>query len=384
MLIGLAVASAAFFLMGYGWDADTGFWVMAAELAFLGVGFGLVMAPTTAAVVDSAPADRRGTAASLVMVLRLIGLSVGLSGLTAWGLHRFNQLRTEMDLPSLGDPDYADLVVEASADLTAAAMAETFVAAGFVLVVAWLVAWLMRRSPHQEDSELSATEPAAKGVPMTMNRNLMIGAGIVIVALAAATVFLFTKVNSLTDDLAESQDRQDQLEETMLRVEGGAALYAAQINDFQGQLGDLGPTIDSALGEAVAGIDQFSSSTITFDVSINESVPIRTEVVLNRTIDVPINTTIPIDEEFDTTITVQGPFGIDIPLSITVPIKLDLPIDLDVAIPVNETIPVNANVPVNLDVPIEIDISETELAALAEALAEGLESFRQMASQLGG
>ena len=170
----------------------------------------------------------------------------------------------------------------------------------------------------------------------------------------------------------------------MLRVEGGAALYAAQITGFQDQLGDLGPAIDSALGEAVAGIDEFSSSTITFDVSINETIPIRTEVVLNRTIDVPINTTIPIDEEFDTTITIQGPFGIDIPLSITVPIKLDLPINLDVAIPVNETIPINANVPVNLDVPIEIDIAETELAALAEALAEGLASFRQMASQLGG
>ena len=384
VLIGLALASAAFFLMGYGWNADTGFWVMAAELALLGVGFGLVMAPTTAAVVDSAPADRRGTAASLVMVLRLIGLSVGLSGLTAWGLHRFNQLRTEMDLPSLNDPNYADLVVEASADLTAAAMAETFVAAGFVLVLAWLVAWLMRRSPDQEESGLSSTEPAAEGVPMTMNRNLIIGAGVVIFALAAATLFLFSRVNSLTDDLAAAQDRQDQLEETMLRVEGGAALYAAQINDFQEQLGSLGPAIDSALGEAVAGIDEFSSSTITFDVSINENVPIRTEVVLNRTIDVPINTTIPIDEEFDTTITVQGPFGIDIPLSITVPIKLDLPINLDVAIPVNETIPVNADVPVDLDVPIEIDIAETELAALAEALAEGLESFRQMASQLGG
>jgi hypothetical protein len=47
-------------------------------------------------------------------------------------------------------------------------------------------------------------------------------------------------------------------------------------------------------------------------------------------------------------------------------------------------VPVNTEVPVNLDIPIVIDISETELAALAEALAEGLESFRQIATQLGG
>jgi MFS family permease len=383
VLIGLTLASAAFLLMGYGWDADTSYWVMAAELGLLGVGFGLVMAPTTAAVVDYAPADRRGTAASLVMVLRLIGLSVGLSGLTAWGLYRFNQLRTELDLPSLNDPDYADLVTEASADLTAAAMAETFVAAGFVLVVAWLVAWWMRRSPHQE-VPLSDDQPAAEGVPMQMNRNLIIGAGIVIVTLTALTLLLFSRVSSLSDDLAASQERQDQLEETMLRVEGGAALYAAQMTGFQEQLGDLGPTIDVALGEAVVGIDQFRTSTIRFDVSINETVPINTEVVLNRTLQVPIRTVLPIDEEFETTIRINGPFGIDIPLDITVPINLDLPIDLTVAIPVNERIPVNTEVPVNLDVPIEIDISETELATLAEALAQGLESFRQMALQLGG
>ena len=383
VLIGLALASTAFLLMGYGWDADTSYWVMAAELALLGVGFGLVMAPTTAAVVDSAPADRRGTAASLVMVLRLVGLSVGLSGLTAWGLHRFNQLRTEIELPSLNDPNYADLVTEASADLTAAAMAETFVAAGFVLIVAWLVAWWMRRSPHQQFGS-SEDQPAAEGVPMEMNRNLIIGAGIVVFALAAATLFLFGRVNSLNDDLAASQERQDELEETMLQVEGGAALYAAQVTGFQDQLAELGPTIDVALGEAVIGIDEFRTSTIRFDVSINETVPINTEVVLNRTLEVPIRTVLPIDEEFETTIRIDGPFGIDIPLDITVPINLDLPIDLTVAIPVNESIPINTEVPVNLDVPIEIDISETELAALAEALAEGLESFRRMATQLGG
>lgn len=219
---------------------------------------------------------------------------------------------------------------------------------------------------------------------MNMTRNLIVGAGVVIVALALATLFLFNRVGSLTDDLAAAEERQNQLEETMLRVEGGAALYAAQVTGFQEDLGDLGPTIEAALGDAVLGIDEFANSTITFDVSINETVPINAEVVLNRTLQVPIQTTLPIDEEFDTTITINGPFGIDIPLDITVPIKLDLPIDLDVAIPINETVPVNTEVPVNLDVPIVIDISETELAALAEALAEGLESFRQMASQLGG
>jgi MFS family permease len=386
VLLGLGFGALAFFLMGYGWDTSTGYLAMAWQLGLLGVGFGLVMAPTTAAVVDSAPPDRRGTAASLVMVLRLIGLSVGLSGLTAWGLYRFNQLRTQIELPALSDPDYGKLAAAASADLTAAAMAETFLAAGFVLVVAWFVATMMRRSAHHDSPDHADSTPAAEGAPMNTNRNLtpiVIGGGALLVAVAIATLYLVGRVGSLSNDLEDVRLERDQLVTDMARVESGAAIYAAQVTAFQEQLGSLGPAIDSALGEAVAGIDEFAGSTITFDVSINETVPINAEVVLNRTIAVPINTTIPIDEEFDTTINVNGPFGIDIPLSITVPIRLDLPIDLTVDIPVNETIPVNTEVPVNLDVPIEIDISETELATLAESLAQGLEAFRQMAVDLG-
>ena len=206
---------------------------------------------------------------------------------------------------------------------------------------------------------------------------------IVVLEAIAGMFYLATQVSSLSSDLDAAREEQTKLVEDMARVEGGAALYAAQVTAFQEQLSGLGPTLDSALGEAVTGIDSFRTSTIQFDVAIDEVVPINAEVVLDRTLSVPISTTIPIDETIDTTIIVNGPFGIDIPLDITVPIQLDLPIDLDVAIPVNETIPVNTEVPVNLDVPIVIDIADTELAALAEALQQGLESFRQMASQLG-
>jgi outer membrane murein-binding lipoprotein Lpp len=320
------------------------------------------------------------------MVMRLIGLSVGLSGLTAWGLYRFNQLRGQIDLPSLSDPNYGKLAAEASADLTTRAMAQTFVAAGFVLIVAWLVATMMRRAPHHMSPESPpAATDQAEGAPMKPNRNLtpiIIAGGVLLAVLVVTTLFLVARVGSLSSELNETRAQQEQLTTDMSRVEGGAAIYAAQVTAFQDKLGQLGPAIDSALGDAVSGIDEFANSTITFDVSINQTVPIDTEIVLDRTLQVPINTTVPIDEQFDTTITVNGPFGIDIPLNITVPIKLDLPIDLTVAIPVNETIPINTEVPVDLDVPISIDISQTELATLAESLSQGLESFRQMAAGL--
>ncbi len=147
VVTGLAAATAAFLLIGLGWEVDTNYWLMAAELAVLGAGFGLVVAPTSAAVVDAAPPDRRGTAASLVVVLRLIGLSVGLSALTAYGLLRYNQLRPTLELPPLTDPGYGDALLQGQAELTTQALTETFVAAAIVVGAALAISFLMRRDP---------------------------------------------------------------------------------------------------------------------------------------------------------------------------------------------------------------------------------------------
>jgi EmrB/QacA subfamily drug resistance transporter len=144
ILFGLGAVVVGFVVMGLGWTPDTSYWRMAWQLAVLGLGFGLVFAPVSAAVVDSAPPDERGVAASLVMVLRLIGLSVGLSGLTAWGIHRYEVLRKTIVLPPLGDPGYQDALATAQRELTTSALAETFLAAGVVAAAGILVALYMR------------------------------------------------------------------------------------------------------------------------------------------------------------------------------------------------------------------------------------------------
>ena len=119
VLLGLAMASGAYAWMGATWSSDTSYPVFALQLALLGAGFGLTVAPTTNAVVDAAPPDQRGAAASVVMVVRLLGLSVGLSALTAWGLSRFNALRSTIELPPLTDPNFESALLEAQEHLTA-------------------------------------------------------------------------------------------------------------------------------------------------------------------------------------------------------------------------------------------------------------------------
>lgn len=390
VLVGLAAAATGFFLMGLIWSVDTAYAAMALQLALLGAGIGLTIAPTSAAVVDAAEPDRRGTAASLVIVFRLMGLSVGLSALTAWGLHRFNQLRGSIELPPIDDPGYADAALRAQTELTTSALAETFLAAAVVVSVAFIVALFMTRpsSPAPDHPEVlpmaipeqSTDDPTPPtGMNAFLYRHLVpviaVLAGIALIALIAA-VILAGRLGSVSDELTTTQADLE-------RVQAGTAIFAAQITTFQEEISALAPGIDVGLSEAIDGLDTFATSTITFDVEIDESVPINTEIVLEREIVVPIRTSIPIEETVDTTITIQGPFGVDIPIDVTVPVDIDVPIDLDVAIPVNETIPINTTVPVTLSVPITVEVANTELASLATSLRTGLVSFRDVLVGLG-
>ena len=149
---GLAAGVAAFLIMGATWDAEVGVWVMVPSLVLLGAGVGLVTAPGNAAAVDAVPADRRGVAGGLVILSRLLGLAVGLSGLTAWAIYRFDAARRSLDLPPMTDPGYDQALSRAQGEITASALAETFLFSAVLLAAALGVAFLLRRRPRGEET----------------------------------------------------------------------------------------------------------------------------------------------------------------------------------------------------------------------------------------
>jgi hypothetical protein len=75
-----------------------------------------------------------------------MGLAVGLSGLTAWTLFRFERLRRGLDLPGIGDPGYQDALEAAQAEITAQALTETFLFAAVLVVLAIVVSFGLRRT----------------------------------------------------------------------------------------------------------------------------------------------------------------------------------------------------------------------------------------------
>jgi MFS family permease len=105
--VGGILLSAAAFLQMSTWPSNelslhAGF-VRQADLALVacGLGLGIVIAPLTAAVLALTRGESHGLATSLVVLARTMGMLVGLSALTAFGLYRFHQI---LGTPILTDP----------------------------------------------------------------------------------------------------------------------------------------------------------------------------------------------------------------------------------------------------------------------------------------
>lgn len=204
------------------------------------------------------------------------------------------------------------------------------------------------------------------------------------IAVSAALVLSLIFGAVLFGRVRQAERRIDELTEQLVEVESGAAFALAQLGVFESALGNLGPGTSGSLDEAITGLEAFATSTITMDITFDESVPIQTEFLLQRELIVPIKTDFPINQTIDTTITIDGPLGSVIPLDISVPVDIVIPVDLEVPIAVDETIPIDVEVPISLRVPVQIDVAGTELAVFAESLRQGLVALRGALTQLGG
>jgi EmrB/QacA subfamily drug resistance transporter len=95
---GLGLMAIGMFLAS-GWELGVADPELTVHLLISGFGFGLVIAPITVHALDSAGEDYRGTAASLVVVSRMMGMTLGLAALSAWGVQHFQVLTAGLEFP---------------------------------------------------------------------------------------------------------------------------------------------------------------------------------------------------------------------------------------------------------------------------------------------
>ena len=114
-------------------------------LGACGLGFGIVIAPLTAAVLALTREQSHGLATSLVVLARTMGMLIGLSALTAFGLYRFHQI---LGTPVLHGADVRARIVELE-HLVAAAFLQEYreifsIAAAICLVAALAIGFAIR------------------------------------------------------------------------------------------------------------------------------------------------------------------------------------------------------------------------------------------------
>ena len=213
---------------------------------------------------------------------------------------------------------------------------------------------------------------------------LVVGLAVVALGAVALALVSFVAAESARDDASLARAELAASTEDVERLRSTVVEFLGEARGLQSQLVDAGPSISSALDQAVGGLETFGSSTIELNVPIRDTLSLESSIELDQTLRVPVRTTVPIDETIETTIQVDTPVGVDIPVDVRVPLQLELPIELTLTVPLQETIPVKLDVPVELDVPIRLDVASTELGTLADSLTSGLTSLETLLSSLDG
>ena len=122
-VLGLGLAAAGLLFVS-SWEAGVGEPWLTLHLALAGLGFGLVIAPILVRVIEGVPDEHRAAAASFVVVARMVGMTLGLAALAAWGVDHFQGLMSGIPSPLLnpgsGPGEFEQRMREYEEALTAA------------------------------------------------------------------------------------------------------------------------------------------------------------------------------------------------------------------------------------------------------------------------
>ena len=122
---GLLMVAAGLFLCSR-WELGVDDPELTLQLLLAGVGFGLVIAPILHRALSAVGEGYRATGASLVTVSRMMGMTLGLAAMSAWGVEHFQVLTSGLEFPILQPGEtseaHAARLEQYSADLNTAGL----------------------------------------------------------------------------------------------------------------------------------------------------------------------------------------------------------------------------------------------------------------------
>jgi MFS family permease len=146
-MLGLGLALIGFALIWQTWVLDVADSLIAIEMALVGVGLGMTFSPISASVINAADQDKLGVASALVIIMRLLGMTISVSVLTAFASQRLALLASAELGGTVVDP-YA--AIDVYARLTVKVLTEIGLLGALICAVALIPAFLLRRTPVTE------------------------------------------------------------------------------------------------------------------------------------------------------------------------------------------------------------------------------------------
>jgi hypothetical protein len=138
----------------------------------------------------------------------------------------------------------------------------------------------------------------------------------------------------------------------------------------------------ASVRESIHVLENLQTQVINYEVQIDETLPIKTDVPINMTVPITIRD----DFEINTSVTASipaGPLGsipVRVPVSTTVPIDKTFNIEIDQVLTIDTTIPVKFNVPLSFSVEqlglfATIEETKARLQLLEQSLSSPLLPF---------
>ncbi|MCL4255278.1 MAG: MFS transporter, partial [Anaerolineae bacterium] len=145
--LGMVITIIGFVWMWRTWSLDISNIIITIQMILIGTGIGLTFSPISAAVVNSADEDEHGVASSLVLIMRLIGMTVSTTSLTSFALNRVNYLASGQ---LVGVPLNSDVYLQTYATIAAGVLAELGLIGAIIAGLAILPAWMMKDENQTE------------------------------------------------------------------------------------------------------------------------------------------------------------------------------------------------------------------------------------------
>lgn len=153
-MTGMLLAFVGFALIWQSWTMDISDSLIAFEMALVGIGLGLTFSPISASVINTADPDKLGVTSALVIIMRLLGMTIGVAALTAFASQRLSTL-LNAELGANADPMAA---IDVVARLTVHVLTEIALLGAILSAVGVIPSLLLRwRLSSSSQGEQSTT-----------------------------------------------------------------------------------------------------------------------------------------------------------------------------------------------------------------------------------